>query len=103
MEKIIIKPCSRWWTVRGLALDIVVYSMLQAVVTLSLVMLGETRVDVYVSLSILVYFVATSILPNIREKSSLRVLDVFLVMIFMLIVTVRVAEILGYSIPGMAK
>jgi len=86
-----------------LTLDVVVYSILQAVMTISLVLSGETRWDVYVSLSILVYFVSTSVLPDIREKTDLRLLDIFLIAVFSLIVTVRVAEILGYTIPGLPK
>ncbi len=86
-----------------MTLDVVVYSILQAVMTISLVLSGETRWDVYVSLSILVYFVSTSVLPDIREKTDLRLLDIFLIAVFSLIVTVRVAEILGYTIPGLPK
>lgn len=84
-------------------LDAVVYSILQTVMTVSLVLSGETRVDVYVSLSILVYFVSTSVLPGIREKTDLRLLDIFLIAVFILIVTIRVAEILGYTIPGLPR
>ncbi len=86
-----------------MTLDVVVYSILQVVMTISLVLSGETRWDVYVSLSILVYFVSTSVLPDIREKTDLRLLDIFLIAVFSLIVTVRVAEILGYTIPGLPK
>lgn len=100
---ITIGLCSGWWAIRGLTLDILVYTVLQAVMTLSLVLSGETRVDVYASLSILVYFVSTSVLPDIREKTDLRVLDIFLISVFAVIVTIRVAEILGYSIPGIPR
>ncbi|MEB3846101.1 MAG: hypothetical protein GSR83_03530 [Desulfurococcales archaeon] len=86
-----------------MVLDVVIYSLLQAVMTISLVLSGETRWDVYVSLSIMVYFVSTSILPGIREKSNLRLLDIFLIIVFSVIVTIKIAEILGYEIPGLQR
>ena len=71
--------------------------------TVSLILAGETRFDAYVSLSILVYFVSTSVLPNIRGKTDLRLIDIIFIVTFMVIVAVRVADILGYTIPGMPK
>ncbi|MEB3756938.1 MAG: hypothetical protein GSR79_08820 [Desulfurococcales archaeon] len=67
---------------------------------ISLILLEETRVDVYVSLSILVYFVSTSILPSIRENADLKYVDAFLITVFMVVVALRVAEVLGYKLPG---
>jgi len=85
--------------VRGLERDLLVYASLQVAFTSVLAALGETRVDAYVSVSILIYFVATTIQPNIRRYSDLRVLDALLIALFSLIVVFRVLEILGYKVP----
>jgi len=54
--------------------------------------LGETRLDAYVSMFILEYFIATAILrPRRRIKD---ILALILLIIFFFIVGVRVAEIL---------
>ena len=54
--------------------------------------LGETRLDAYVSMFTLEYFIATAILrPRRRIKD---ILALILLMIFFFIVGVRVAEIL---------
>ncbi len=71
--------------------------------TISLLLLGEKRVDVYASLSILVYFISTSILPELRERADLKIIDILLITAFIIIVSLRVAEVLGYNIPGMIK
>jgi len=85
--------------VRGLDRDLVVYASLQAAFTSILAALGEARIDAYVSVSILIYFVATTIQPSIRKYSDLRVLDALLIALFSLIVVFRVLEILGYRMP----
>jgi len=84
---------------RGLDRDLLVYASLQATFTSILATLGEARIDAYVSVSILIYFVATTIQPSIRKYSDLRVLDAPLIALFSLIVVFRVLEILGYRMP----
>jgi len=83
----------------GLDRDLIVYASLQVAFTSILAALGESRIDAYVSVSILIYFVSTTIQPSIREYSDLRVLDALLIALFSLIVVFRVLEILGYRIP----
>jgi len=85
--------------VRGLDRDLLVYASLQVAFTSILAALGEARIDAYVSVSILIYFVATTIQPSIRKYSDLRVLDALLIALFSLIVVFRVLEILGYRMP----
>jgi len=85
--------------VRGLDRDLLVYASLQVAFTSILAALGESRIDAYVSVSILIYFVSTTIQPSIRKYSDLRVLDALLIALFSLIVVLRVLEILGYRIP----
>jgi hypothetical protein len=83
--------------------DIVIYTLLHTIMIISLLLLGETRVDVYISLSVLVYFISTSILPEIRERADLKAADIILITIFVIIVSLRVLEVLGYNIPGMMR
>jgi len=85
---------------RGLLRDLVIYVIMSTAFTASLVLLGESRADAYVAVSILVYFVSSSVLPNIRKYSDLRIVDAAFVAVFIVIVALRVLEILGYSIPG---
>lgn len=83
----------------GLDRDLIVYASLQVAFTSILAALGESRIDAYVSVSILIYFVSTTIQPSIRKYSDLRVLDALLIALFSLIVVFRVLEILGYRMP----
>jgi len=85
---------------RGLLRDLVIYVIMSTAFTASLALLGESRADAYVAVSILVYFVSSSVLPNIRRYSDLRIVDAALVVMFIAIVVLRILEILGYSIPG---
>lgn len=85
--------------VRGLPRDLVIYVVLHTVISSALIILGERRVDAYVSISILVYFIATSILPEIRAHCDLRLVDYALITVFTLIIALRVLDILGYKLP----
>ncbi len=85
---------------KGLARDLLVYVTLHSVAISSLAVLGEKRIDAYLSMAILVYFVSTSILPTIREHSRLTIMDILLFTVFMAIVAYRVLSILGYSLWG---
>lgn len=85
--------------VRGLPRDLVIYVVLHTMVSSAFVLLGERRVDAYVSISILVYFIATSILPEIRARCDLRLVDYALITVFTLIIALRVLDILGYKLP----
>jgi len=85
---------------KGFLRDLTLYVVLHTVFAAVLSSLGESRVDAYVAVSILVYFVSTSILPSIRRYADLKLLDAALILVFGVIVAVRVLEILGYKIPG---
>ncbi|MCE4600958.1 MAG: hypothetical protein F7C38_05275 [Desulfurococcales archaeon] len=87
---------------QGLARDIIVYSVIHTVALLSLALLGEEGIDVYVSVSILTYFIATSILPSIRRYADLRVTDTILIIVFAIVIIVKVASILGINLIGAA-
>ncbi len=63
--------------------------------TAFLTLTGERRADAYVSVSILIYFVYTSIDPEMRLKFKLKTLDIAYFLVFSAIVTVRILSILG--------
>lgn len=62
-----------------------------------LLLLGENRVDVYMSLYILEYFILRALYHPMPEDISrrLRIIDVIYIVIFGLIVTYRVLEIIA--------
>jgi len=84
--------------VKSAARDIIIYALLQSIFSSALAALGEDRPDAYVSVSILIYFVSTTVLPSFRKYSDLRILDAVLIAVFSAIAAVRVLEILGYML-----
>ncbi len=72
---------------------------LSALITISsvaLVLVGESRPDVYLSISILIYFIYTSVDYSLRIKARLRIVDVTLFAVFAAVVAIRVLMILGF-------
>ncbi|MEM2499349.1 MAG: hypothetical protein QXI94_04145 [Sulfolobales archaeon] len=58
-------------------------------------LLGEDRVDAYTSVNILVYFVSYAVnRPSVEKSQAVRYLNVFLLLLFALIVAWRVYEVL---------
>jgi len=86
---------------KGLFRDLIIYVAIHTIAISSLTILGESRIDAYVSIAILTYFISTTILPSIREASNLRLVDIVLIAVFAFIVAVRVLEILGYRLLAM--
>jgi len=72
------------------------FSFLLSLFNSVLVLLGENRIDVYISISILIYFVALAIFgfEPLTEMKSIKILSIFLFIIFIVIVGLRVYEIL---------
>lgn len=62
--------------------------------------LGEVRVDVYISLYILEFFILYAIFSpvGVRADKALRILSYIYFIIFIIIVTYRVLEILGIKL-----
>lgn len=83
---------------RALDRSILLFVIIYVVAMIMLMSVGERRPDVYVSISILIYFSYISLDSSIRENTSLKMLDVFLFIIFMLIVTYRVLAVLGIRV-----
>ena len=74
--------------------DVLIYALLLTMVVIALVLVGESRPDVYLSITILMYFIYTSINYSIRSRARLRILDAILLFVFLAIVTYRVLEVL---------
>jgi len=76
--------------------EIIVYAILSTIVIISFILIGETRPDVYLSISILIYFIYTSISRNIRLRAKLTILDISLLTVFSIIVIYRILTILEW-------
>jgi len=76
---------------------ILIYSVLIAITITSLILLNECRVDVYISLYILEYYILRALMspasPELKA-TYLKILDIILMVIFMVIVSFRVIQIL---------
>lgn len=73
---------------------IVLLVLLTMVFAAFLSILSESRVDAYVSISILVYFIYTSIDISLRRYSKLKPLDIAFTATFITIVAIRILEVL---------
>ena len=77
-----------------LSLLLLVYTLLVVISAISLYVLGEKRVDVYVSLNILAYYVSYATLRPTLTTRAVRFLNIALFVIFAVIVSFRVYEVL---------
>ena len=82
---------------RRVELYAVVVSTLTAILSSSLALVGEARVDAYLSLAILSHFVAAAVTGVDAEVrgASLRILNALLVTLFAVVVALRVLQILS--------
>jgi len=76
--------------------EIILYAILSTIVIISFILIGETRPDVYLSISILIYFIYTSVSRNIRLRAKLTILDISLLTVFSIIVVYRILTILEW-------
>ena len=81
-----------------LKLFLILLSILYSITFISLVILGENRIDAYISLYILIYFILYSVLSpiGVRADRLLTKLSYILFSIFIIIVSYRILLILGY-------
>ena len=79
-------------------LSILLFSTIYIVSMIILVLLGENRPDVYVSIGILVYFIYISLDTRIRENTNMKYVNILLFTVFMVIVAYRVLTILGIRV-----
>lgn len=74
------------------------YSISVAIATTILILLGETRIDVYLSIYILEYYICRALITSgsIGEGAKLlKLLDYIFFIVFIIIVSIRVLEILA--------
>ena len=83
-------------------LFIIIYSIFVTLTDSILLYLNEYRIDVYVSLYILEYFILRALISPLPHKLSgrMRLLDISLFILFSIIVSYRVLMILSPSIIG---
>lgn len=74
--------------------SIVILIFLSMTFAAFLAIVSESRIDAYVSTTILIYFVYTTIDPHIRRYSNLKPIDITLIAIFTLIVAIRILDVL---------
>lgn len=80
---------------KGIYRDILVYTATTVLALVVLILLGEERPDVYMLVTILVYFTATGLLPSARREARLWVADIVLLLVFTATVAYRVATAIG--------
>jgi hypothetical protein len=78
------------------ALFTLLYSFMNALSATTLYLLGEVRVDVYVSLNILAYYISYAILRPPTSSLRVRVLNRALIALFIVIAGYRVYEVLTH-------
>jgi len=74
--------------------DLLIFTVLVVIATLALIYVGELRPDAYLAITILTYFIYTSVNYGFRFRVKLKIIDVVLLITFALIVTYRVYEVL---------
>lgn len=79
---------------KRLSLLIIVYTLLVVISAISLYVLGEKRIDVYVSLNILTYYVSYATLRPTFTTRAVKFLNIALFVIFAIIVSFRIYEVL---------
>ncbi len=78
--------------------SIILFTAVYVIAMIILILIGENRPDVYVSITILVYFIYISLDTSIRENTDLKLVNMLLLIIFFIIVAYRVLEILGIRV-----
>ena len=73
-----------------------IYSSLASSLSLAIYLLGEKRIDAYLAINILIYYITYLVSrPLPREPIHVRMLNTALVIIFIAIVSWRVYEVLS--------
>ncbi len=75
-------------------LGVALLSAFMTLASVALALLGESRPDVYFSMSVLTYFIYTSIDPTLRSRSKLAPIDAALIIAFSAVIALRVIQVL---------
>lgn len=89
--------------IRREELFLLLLAFLTTLFNIALVLLGEQRIDVYIALFILVYFVSLTLLGSSIVEKGLKKVNILFIVIFMLIVTYRIWRILYPETPGILE
>jgi hypothetical protein len=79
---------------RGVSVLLLVYTTLVVLSIIGLYALGEKRVDVYISLNILAYYVSYAVTRPAYTSRHVKILNIVLFAVFTVIVAFRVYEVL---------
>jgi len=79
---------------RGVSVLLLVYTTLVVLSVIGLYALGEKRVDVYISLNILAYYVSYAVTGPAYTSRHVKILNIVLFAVFTVIVAFRVYEVL---------
>ncbi|MCS7108351.1 MAG: hypothetical protein NZ911_03045 [Sulfolobales archaeon] len=74
--------------------DLMILTALMFIAISMLVYVGEVRYDAYLAVTILIYFIYTSVNYSFRSRVNLKVVDIAFIALFIGIVSYRVYEIL---------
>ncbi len=80
---------------RRVSILVLVYAFLVVLSIISLYGLSEKRVDVYVSLNILTYYVSYAVVRPTYTSRYVKALNILLFIVFAIIVSYRVYEVLS--------
>lgn len=79
---------------RGIDLFIFVYTFLSTLICASIFILGEVRIDAYVAINILTYFISYVVVrPTTEAPLLVKVLNLILLLVFAMIVVMRIYEV----------
>lgn len=74
---------------------VLIYALLATLMNVSLLLLGESRVDAYVAVNVLMYFISYTVIKPFYETPLLvRLLNLLLLTAFSAIVALRLYEVL---------
>lgn len=81
--------------IKRVELFVLIYTLLFSLITPFIYVLGEQRVDAYVAVNILAYFISYTIIRPVPTSShAVKALNATLLLMFALVVAMRVYEVL---------
>lgn len=87
-------------TLKSKEIFVIIYSISIALTNTILILLGEMRIDVYISLYILEYYIYRALITPLPKKINryLRFIDIGLFIVFSIIVAYRVIQIIALGL-----
>lgn len=85
--------------IRREELFIVTLAFLTTIFNITLILIGEERIDVYIALFIMTYFISITLIGGIEGKHLSKISALFIV-VFLSIITYRILQIVYPEIPN---